>query len=217
MTKGFIILAAFFLSSNMVFFGFMHHSMQQYGADQVVQILWWHFRFSEITFYSNLLSAFSTTLGVFAAVATLIIGANDKRKQNAHDMVAEWSEFLSTEHYIEISNLDISGLAPDEAFAKINQKLITRISVKRLLVMLEDWAIGIHTGYVDKDIILRSISTVFVAYHDRFKGYIEYIRKNDGNLRLYEELTLAAATFEKSAEKHKVKQPRPDRKVAKSP
>lgn len=109
MIKGFVGLVLVLLITNAVFFGYLHHVTQWSGSDQIIKLYAWTFRSGEISFYANLLSSFSTTLAVFAAALSLIVGTKDRKRQYAHNMAAEWSKFRATEYYLEIATLELGS------------------------------------------------------------------------------------------------------------
>jgi hypothetical protein len=61
-------------------------------------------------------------------------------------------------------------------------------NVRYLLGVLEDLAIGVRTGYVDEQVLWRSLEFTVQYYYDGLRLYIDGLRTARGNMMFYNEL-----------------------------
>jgi hypothetical protein len=150
---------------------------------EYIRILCWNFTTGQATFYAAVSAAIFTCVAFFGGLVGLNTSMQERRKERAHAMAAEWNSkdlrdnvriikrFLPT-----IKAMEGEEEAPRKIFEYINEDEERRDAVITILGVLEDWAIGIHADYFDERVLELSMCDVLKAYWLNLQGFIIYAR-----------------------------------------
>lgn len=148
---------------------------------------------NQAIFYATVSGSIFTGTTFLATLITLYLTLNDNRKDRAHKLVQQWNSSeirkdvrLIRENIIPLIKKHTDN--PRSVYKMIRKNGDHYDAMIHVLNTLEDWAIAIESGFVDRDVIEQSMVPAFRAFYADFRPIITYIREANGDFTILQNL-----------------------------
>jgi hypothetical protein len=151
----------------------------------------------EIKFAAAVVGGAAAIFSAYYAGIALYINLYRERQKRAYEIIYSFNNPDSVRARVAIDNelkktssdaIDFNAIVVDEE---------KHASVRHLLGVLEDLAIGVKSGYADEAVLFCALNYLVVKYYDALKMFIDAVRTTRNNKLLYTDLEGLAANWKK--------------------
>lgn len=149
----------------------------------------------EVRFVANVLSWSGGIYAAYHAGISLRLNLYRDRQKRAYEILDSFNKVDSASVRSMIDSALAGSAQPTLAYQAMKSDKDKDGAIRYVLGILEDMSIAIRTGYADENILFASLCGTTLRYYDAFKTYIDELRRDRNNPKIYIELERLAGAW----------------------